>query len=89
MWTKNKLWKLRQEIRLGSLFTRDYDNSFGVNERDCQDFFDGYLDWLKEEMQEEGIPDNDFWDELDNYDNAENLYEWYLMYEDEPLVIED
>ena len=89
MWTKNKLWKLRQEIALGSLYTRDYDNSFGVNERACQDFFDSYLDWLAEEMQEEGISDSDFWDELDNYDNAENLYEWYMMYEDEPLVIED
>ena len=98
MWTKNKLWKLRQEIVLGSLFTRDYDNSFGVNERDCQDFFDGYLEWLEERMNKDGTLDDDFWDgtsddsfwdALDEYDNPENLYRWYMMLEDDLPVIED
>ena len=27
-WTKEKLWKLRKEICLGSLYLHDYENSF-------------------------------------------------------------
>ena len=51
MWTKENLWKLRKEIKLGSLFITDYRNSFGIDPRKVCDFFDGFLEFVEEEMQ--------------------------------------
>ena len=42
--TDEELIALRKEIRLGSLFYRDYDNSFGIDEHEVCDFFDGFLE---------------------------------------------
>ena len=46
MMTKDELWALRQEIKLGSLFYADYRNSFDIDEHPVCDFFDGYLEYL-------------------------------------------
>lgn len=51
MMTKDELWVLRQEIKLGSLFYADYRNSFGIDTHPVCDFFDGYLEYLDQEMQ--------------------------------------
>ena len=79
--TKETLWQLRQEVPIGSLFTNDFRNSFGIPARTCQDFFDGYMDELDYMMQEDGLYENGydeaFWDHLDEYDNADNLWDWY------------
>lgn len=40
------LWKLRQEIKLGSLFIVDYRNSFGAAPHKVCDFFDGFLEFV-------------------------------------------
>lgn len=79
--TEEQLWKLRNEIRLGSLFTRDYRNSFGIPEENCFSFFDGYLEELGYKMEEDGISDSDFWKHVSEYDNAENLWDWYCSVE--------
>ena len=44
--TRETLWKLRQEIVLGSIYYHDYDNSFGFTANSVCDFFDGYLEEL-------------------------------------------
>ena len=88
--TKDELWGLRQDIRLGSLFTRDYENRFGIDPRYVQDSFDGYLDYLGEIMKEE-IPrydDNNYWDYLDEYNIPEHLDEYFnymLEWSDEDI----
>lgn len=84
--TKRELWKLRQEITLGSYFLSDYENTFGFDKEQVCDFFDGYADYLQEIMREDHIPDSDFWNELEKYDNADNLYGWWLCFENAPLT---
>lgn len=78
--TKQMLWRLRQEISLNSMYYSDY----------VCDFFDGYLEYLNEIMQEQ-IPaydDAEFFDWLPVYDNAENLWNWYGCFEDDPLPLD-
>ena len=89
MMTKDELWALRQEIKLGSLFYADYRNSFGINTQPVCDFFDGYLEYLDEEMREtiSGYDDARFFDHLPDYDNPENLWNWYGMFEADPLPV--
>ena len=88
--TKQMLWNLRQEISLNSMYYSDYRNSLSIDEHAVCDFFDGYLEFLNEIMQEE-IPayDNaEFFDWLSAYDNADNLWNWYGCFEDNPLPLD-
>ena len=89
MMTKDELWALRQEIKLCSLFYADYRNSFGIDEHPVCDFFDGFLEYLDQEMQETipGYDDAHFFDHLPAYDNADNLWNWYNMLETDPLPL--
>lgn len=89
MMTKDELWALRMEIRLGSLFYSDYRNSFGIDTHPICDFFDGFLEYLDQEMQATipGYDDAHFFDHLPEYDNADNLWDWYNMLETDPLLI--
>ena len=76
--TKDELWQLRNEIKLGSLYTRDYENEFGIDPSYVQSTFDGFLEYVEDEMRND-IPDyddNDFWELLDNYDTPELLDEY-------------
>lgn len=84
---KKTLWDLRQEIRLGSLFYRDYENSYGVDEHDCCDFFDGFIEWYEYERKD---PESPYYQNKDSwfYDNPEDLWDYYCMYEDEALPIQ-
>lgn len=79
--TKEQLQKLRREIRLGSMYTTDFENSFDIPEKICQAFFDGYNDFLGEMMIEDGHDDDEYWDIIDEYDNADNLEEYYYCCE--------
>lgn len=75
--TKDQLWSLRREIVLNSIYINDYRNSFGIDERVCCDYFEGYIDYLSEFMRED--PDYgriEFSSLLDRYDTPENLYAW-------------
>ena len=89
MMTKDELWALRQEIKLGSLFYADYRNSLGIDTHPVCDFFDGFLEYLDQEMQATipGYDDAHFFDHLPAYDNADNLWAWYNMLEADPLLI--
>ncbi len=53
-WLKQEfLWKLRQEIVLGSIYVADYRNSFGINEHKVCDFFTSFWDSFCEELAKE------------------------------------
>lgn len=87
--TKDMLWQLRMEIRLCSLFYADYRNSFGIDRRAVCDFFDGYADFLEDLMREEisDYNDEDYFDHLPQYDNAENFWDWYCCFDEDPLPL--
>jgi hypothetical protein len=76
--TSAELWQLRNEIMLNSLYVADYTNSFGFNASDVSDFFDGYMEYIYELMNEDNAPD----DRFNEYDNEWNLYDWFCCYED-------
>lgn len=93
-WTKESLWNLRKEIVFNSLYYADYRNSFGVDEHKCCDFFDGYGWQLHYLMECDGREDvgNKYWLYFDEYDNAENLWNFYCDCScdgNEPLPIEE
>lgn len=80
-----KLWKIRKEIKLNSLYISDYENSFGYDPFLVSQFFDGYLEHLENLMQE-NIPsfdDSRFFDYLPEYDNRDNLMDYYNSLESE------
>lgn len=54
----------------------DYTNSLGIDEKECQNFFDGYVDWL---MEDYTGPFYD--DELKARDDEQNLWEYFNMIE--------
>lgn len=85
--TQKRLWQLRRQIPLCSLFYSDYRNSFDIDEHAVCDFFDGYADYLAELMNEDcpGRGNNFFYDYLEQYDTSENLWNWYCCFEEEPL----
>ena len=78
----DELWELRQEIVLNSIYVSDYENSFGFHSSDMCLFFDSYLCYLCEMMEEMGIASEDHLKCLDEFDNPENLQDWYDCYED-------
>lgn len=87
--SQETLWQLRMEIRLCSLYYKDYKNSFGIDCHSVCDFMDGYADYL-DELMRGSIPDYDdvnFFDLLSRYDTPENLWDWYGCFEAEPLPL--
>jgi cupin superfamily acireductone dioxygenase involved in methionine salvage len=83
--TKAALWELRQEIVLNSLYTSDFNNSFGHTAHSVQNFFDGYMSYIEELMNEDGVSDNDVFNVLSKYDTIDNLWMWWNMFSTNPL----
>ena len=77
--TSAELSQLRKEIVLNSVYIYDYTNSFGFNRWDIGSFFDGYVSYLEELAKEDGVEGIDY---LAKYDTEENLYSWFLCYDD-------
>ena len=77
--TSAELSQLRKEVILNSVFIYDYSNSFGFNSWDICSFFDGYVSYLEELAREDGYEGIDY---LTKYDTEENLYSWFLCYDD-------
>ena len=75
--TKAELWQLRNEIVLYSCMIKDYDNSFDFYPNDICSFFDGYASYL-DELQSEGDPAIPALE----YDNEDNLWNWFNCCED-------
>lgn len=82
--TKEELWNLRLEIVLGSLFLKDYSNSFGIPVATCCDFFDGFIDDCFDRESDE----TSFEQVCDKYDNPDSLWEYYCyMYVEDPFIV--
>lgn len=86
--TREELAQLRADVTINSLFYSDYENRFNLNTKDVCDFFDGYLEFLGELMREDDIPDSGYFNYLDEYDNIDNLENWYMCFEDTPIMLE-
>lgn len=76
---------LRNQIVLNSLYYSDYKNDYLLDEREVSLFFDSFLSYVSELMEEDGIADESFFENLEAYDTAENLLEWYACYENNPF----
>ena len=76
--SRTQLKRLRRDIVLCSIYYSDYKNRYGIDEKTTCLFFDGYADYLGEFMEEDGKKgkDRDYFDNLEDYDNAENLQAW-------------
>lgn len=82
--TSDQLSKLRKDITLNSTFTDDYKNSLGIDSQLVQNFFDGYIEYLSEMIQEDigedkydELDDNDWYNYINKYDTLENLEHYY------------
>ena len=82
--TQAQLWRLRLEIVLNSLYYSDYENSLGLDRRVVAAFFDGFLEFVEEEMKEDipGFTDSDFFRHLPAYDNSEYLWQYFCGFEE-------
>lgn len=94
--TNQELKQLRKEIRLNSIYTSDYENSFDIPPRQVQDFFDGYLEYCETLPNENGdllcdlintLTNNEYYNTLfeiaNNYNNLYEYYNYYLV--EDPL----
>lgn len=85
-WLSNEaLIDLRNQIVLNSLYYSDYKNDYLLDEREVSLFFDSFLSYVSELMEEDGIADESFFENLKDYDTAENLIAWYACYENNPF----
>ena len=86
--SRKDLKKLRSEIVLNSLFFTDYINSFCIDYHDVAAFFDGYYDFIwelaYEDAEEQGKGTSYLTHDyvVENYDNTDNLVEWWNCYAD-------
>lgn len=87
---KAQLRKLRKEIVLNSVFTSDYENSFGIDSEKVCAFFDSFVEDICE-LYEEEHNTKKYWlqDVFAEYDNIDQLWEYYNCYVEDPLPIED
>lgn len=79
--TREQLEQLRDEITLCSLYTTDFENSFGIPRDICQNFFDGYAEYLGELIVEDGHDDDEYFEVIGEYDNIDTLEEYYYCCE--------
>lgn len=75
--TKEIMQDLRNQVCLCSLYYNDYKNTYGIDEHILCDFFDGYADYLQELMEDDGFTDKEYFDKLSDYDNIDNLWNYY------------
>lgn len=80
--TIEDLTKLRGDIVLNSIYTSDYNNSFGIKAHCMCAFFDGYLSYIEEIANEDGFTNWGSSEFYDKYDTPNNLYSWYYCFDD-------
>jgi len=79
---KIQLNRLRDDIVLNSLFIADYNNRYGIDPNDVCNFFDGYMSYLGElEKEKYGKELDNIEDFFNEFDNIENLWDWYCCIE--------
>jgi hypothetical protein len=82
---KVQLKRLRSDIVLNSIFISDYDNRYGIPAENVCDFFDGFMDYINEEIHQDwGYSDSDlpydkYWEKhIWDLDNPDKLWEYYM-----------
>lgn len=86
-WNPTKLYKLRKEIILNSLYTRDYSNTFNIPDEKCCNFFNGYVEFLADYMPVNiGVHDNEYFTLLHELDNKETLWEYFMLFDICPFI---
>lgn len=87
MLTQTELQKLRKQIVLNSLYISDYHNNLRIEEHRVCEFFEGYVSYLSELIEEDypNAKDNDWFGLLNEYDTIDNLWNWYNNFEEDPL----
>lgn len=73
--TFEEIKKLRNEIVLGSIYYSDYDNTLDFDEHEVSAFFDGYLDFLQSNYEEEH--DGEYPDDVFDLESDEELEAWF------------
>jgi len=83
-YAKQKLWNIRKDITLDSIWFCDYENRYGYSPYVMYQFFDGFLDYIDELMKENGqnIHEDYFFHWLPLYDNKETLWRWYCCFDE-------
>lgn len=73
-----QLWNLRKQITVNSLYYEDYENSYDIGRVEVAMFFDSWLEYLEEKMQEDivGYNDSMFWDYFKEYDTCKYLSDY-------------
>lgn len=80
---REQLIDLRKQIVMGSLFYSDYENNLDIDTHQVCDFFDGFMEELCYQMENE-IPnynDNMYWDLIEQYDADDRLWDYYCSIE--------
>ena len=85
--TTEVILDLRKQIVLNSIYLRDYENDYNFDPKEVITFFDGYLDYIGEIMEEDGISDEEFWERLPDYDNEKYLLGWYDCFDENPFNV--
>ena len=79
--TDDELLQLRQDICLGSCYLSDYENRFDIDREQVYDFFDGYVEYLEELLEEYNDTHKRQKDDSFEFDSADNLINWYYCIE--------
>jgi hypothetical protein len=89
MLNKKALKSLRKEIVLNSLYYSDYENSMGIDKHNVCNFFESYVEYLGEIIEENhgNVSDKQWFKLMKKYDTIENLECYYMMYDIDPLLI--
>lgn len=86
-WNPTKLYNLRKEIILNSLYLSDYRNTFTIPREKVYDFFEGYVDFLSDSMPVNiGVNDDAYFTLLCELDNKENLWEYFMSFDICPFI---
>ena len=85
--THEVILDLRKQIVLNSIYLCDYENDYNFDPKEVIAFFDGYLDYIGEIMEEDGISDEEFWERLPDYDNEKYLLGWYDCFDENPFNV--
>lgn len=86
-WNPSKLYNLRKEIILNSLYISDYRNTFNIPREKVCDFFEGYVDFLSDSMPVNvSINDDEYFTLLRELDNKETLWEYFMLFDICPFI---
>ena len=77
--SKTRLKRIREDVVLCSVYINDYKNRYDIDPKQVCMFFDGYAEFLGEEMKCDGISDEEFFDRLNEYDTIDNLCRWHSI----------